>query len=97
MTNTGAVNSSPYPASGVLSSNGIEEIYLITPAQDTVVNMPAASTAGSGYKYQIKNLAAYNLTLTPASGSIDTGGTYVITAQYESVTLVSDGSNWFII
>ena len=100
VTNTGSVNSTPYPSSGVLSSNGIEEVYLITPAQNTVVNIPAASTAGAGYKYQIKNLSAsYNLTITPASGYIDSSATstYTTTNQFESITLISDGSNWYII
>ena len=100
VTNTGSVNSTPYPSSGVLSSNGIEEVYLITPAQNTVVNIPAASTAGTGYKYQIKNLSAsYNLTITPASGYIDSSATstYTTTNQFESITLISDGSNWYII
>ena len=98
VTNTGSVNSTPYPSSGVLSSNGIEEVYLITPAQNTVVNIPAASTVGSGFKYQIKNLSgSYDLTITPASGTIDGPGSPVLNTQYQSITIISDGTNYHII
>ena len=92
-------SSSPYPSSGVLSSTGNEQIFIINPdTVNVVVNLPSAATAGSGFKYQIKNTnSTYNLVLTPASGTIDSSNTHVISVQNESITLVSDGSNYFII
>lgn len=36
------------------------------------------------------------IAFAPAS-TIDGAGTHVLAAQFDSVTLVSDGSNWFII
>ena len=77
-----------------------EEVYLLNPSTDISVFLPAASTCGSGYKYQIKNLSANNLTIDPnGSEYIDHSGqsTFIIDTQYSSVTLVTDGSNWFII
>ena len=76
-----------------------EEIYLLTPSADISVFLPAASSCGSGYKYQIKNLGAYTLTIDPDSSEyIDhSGQTTFNIVQYESITLVTDGSNWFII
>ena len=83
----------------ISTTSGSEEIYILTPSADINVNLPAASTAGSGYKYQIKNMASANsLTIDPNSTeTIDGSSTYVISNQYESITIVTDGSNWFII
>lgn len=43
------------------------------------------------------NAAANNITVSSAAGNIDGGATYPIDANYESVTVFSDGANWFII
>lgn len=40
---------------------------------------------------------AGNITISPASGTIDGQSTVVINMQYQSFTLVSDGTNWFVI
>ena len=76
-----------------------EEIYILTPSADISVFLPSASSCGSGYKYQIKNLGAYTITIDPDSTEyIDhSGQTTFDIVQYESVTLVTDASNWFII
>ena len=95
-TLTAASPSSNYTIS---TSTGIEEIYILTPSANISVFLPAASTCGSGYKYNIKNMSASNtLTIDPnLSETIDGSTTHVISNQYESLTLVTDGSNWFII
>jgi len=91
-------SASPSTAYTISTHADIEEIYLLTPSASVVVNIPSASTAGTGYKYQIKNLSAsYNLTLTPSSSNIDGSSTFVLDTPNQSVTLVSDGSNYFII
>ncbi len=76
-----------------------EEIYILNPSANISVFLPAASACGSGYKYQIKNLGAYTITIDPNSSEyIDhSGQTTFDIVQYESVTLVTDASNWFII
>jgi len=39
-----------------------------------------------------------NITLTtPGAETIDGGATYVMDANYDSVTVVSDGTNFFLI
>lgn len=63
------------------------------------INLPAASTA-SGLQYQIKKTdSSTNAVTIDADGSetIDGAATQVINAQYQSLTVVSDGSNWHII
>ena len=37
-----------------------------------------------------------NITLTPASGTINGAATYVININKASVVLVGDGTNWFV-
>jgi len=89
---------SPGAAYDITTHAGIEEIYLLTPSASVVVNIPAASASGTGFKYNIKNLSgSYSLTLTPASGTIDGESTHVIDVQFESITIVSDGTNYHII
>ena len=99
-TVTSASTTTTYPSSGDLASSGLEQIYLLTPTNNTTVNLAPAASCGSGFKYQIKNLGSHTITLDPnGSEYIDHSSqtTFAISDQYTSITLVSDGSNWFII
>jgi hypothetical protein len=66
------------------------------------ITLPAAATAGTGKVIHIKDRDA-SATANPitiegdGSETIDGSLTFVITVNYQSVTLVSDGSNWMII
>ena len=91
-------SASPGSAYTISTSSGIEEVYLLTPSTAITVNLPTASSAGSGYKYQIKNLSTNTITLDPnSSETIDGSTTFAISSQYSSVTIVSNGLSWFII
>jgi hypothetical protein len=95
-TLTSASPSSNYTIS---TYSGIEEIFILTPSANVSVLLPAAATVGSGYKYHIKNMASgFTLTIDAnSSETIDGSTTIDIANQYEALTLVTDGSNWFII
>lgn len=41
------------------------------------------------------NAGANNITITPESGQVDGSTDIVITTNYGSITIVSDGNNWF--
>jgi hypothetical protein len=43
------------------------------------------------------NAAANNITITPASGTIDGEASQIIATDYGSMTFVSNGTNWFIL
>ena len=97
----GVTSASPSSNYTITTHEGIEEIYLLTPTTNIDVVLPATSSAGAGYKYNIKNLATNVITIKGASGdNIDgvapTTGVSLGT-QFESLTLVTDGSDWFII
>ena len=67
-----------------------------------VITIPTASTVGSGYKYNIKRLGSANVTIQSASISsgnnqIYGSNSYIIENDNESVTLVSNGTTFFII
>lgn len=64
---------------------------------NSTVNLPAAS---ANAQITIKKTDATANTVTidgNGAETIDGGLTAVLTTQYESITLISDGSNWFII
>lgn len=66
---------------------------------NVVITMPLASIA-SGYRFCIKKTdSSANNVIIDRSGSdtIDGSNSATITVQYASVTVVSDGSNWYII
>ena len=82
----------------ITTTTGIEEIHLISNSTNNVViTIPVASTAGSGYKYQIKRLGTGTVSAQPASGTIDGASSFALSSQYDSVSLVSDGTNYYII
>ena len=63
------------------------------------ITLPASANY-LGIKYHIKKADSSSnmVTIVPdGSETIDGQSSYVVNNQYESITLVCDGSNWFII
>ena len=90
--------SSPSTDQTLSAPTGVEEAYIYTPSANITVNLAAAATAGSGFKYQIKNRSTNTITIDPnGSEAIDGSSTFALSTQNASVTLLTDGSNWFII
>lgn len=64
------------------------------------ITLPAAATAGDGFKVSFKKIdSSANAVTIDGDGSetIDGATTYVLSTQYQSVTVVSDGSNWLTV
>jgi hypothetical protein len=78
----------------------LEDIYLVNNGATAVtITLPTVSS-NSGYKVQIKRLGTANVTISRAgTATIDDGSstTTVLTIQYSSLTLCTDGTDWFII
>ena len=90
--------SSPSSDVTLTAPTAVEEIYIYTPSTAITVNLVAAATCGSGFKYQIKNRSANTITINPnGSETIDGAATFALNTQEASITLITDGSNWFII
>lgn len=97
---TVTVNTSLGANLSITTHTNNEEIYILTPTANVEVILPSASSCGQGYKYQVKNMSAsYSLTINPNSTeTVDGQPTIIIGSQYESLTLVSDGSaSWYVI
>ena len=90
--------SSPSADQTLSAPSGIEEAYIYTPSANITVNLVAAATCGSGFKYQIKNRSTNTITIDPnGSETVDGAASFALSIQEASVTLITDGSNWFII
>jgi hypothetical protein len=72
--------------------------YTVLCSATLTVNLPAAASS-SGQVYNIKNIGSgTTITIDPnASETIDGATTYTLSAQYESVTIQSNGTAWFIL
>jgi hypothetical protein len=67
---------------------------------DIAITLPAVASSTDRI-YHIKKVGATHaddeVVVTPTDGTIDGAATYTLNYQYESITLVCDGSNWFIV
>jgi hypothetical protein len=79
-----------------IGASELERIYTCSSSAATV-NLPASSGL-TGFKLQIKNLLSSTITVDGnGTETIDGSTTFAISTQNQSITLVSDGSNWLII
>ncbi len=79
---------------------GDNTILANTSSSSATVTLPAAAGI-AGRIYTIKKIGTggidNELTITPSTGTIDGGSSYVIYNDWTYVTLQTDGNNWFII
>lgn len=89
-----SVSSTPYSAA---ISDGF---ILVNAASSAItINLPAAAAGNSGKALMIKKTDSTSNAVTldgSSTQTIDGALTYVMSLQYEVVTIVSDGSNWHI-
>ncbi|NBS91713.1 hypothetical protein EBS67_17250, partial [bacterium] len=75
--------------------------YVIAAGGTTSYTVTLPTAVGiTGRMYQIKKTSASSYTVTVATTSsqtIDGSASLVVTTQYQSYTLISDGSNWLIL
>jgi len=72
----------------ILVNGGISNVTILIP--------PAANIPGK--VYNIKNIGTGQVTIDPdGTETIDGGLIAILTAQYECITIISNGSNWWII
>lgn len=74
-----------------------EIVILANLAAGFTITLPTA--VGNTAKYRVKKLLAAGAITIQCNGAqtIDGGTTAVLNNQYESITFVSDGANWYII
>lgn len=93
LTTTTATKTAAYTSTAsddYLLADGASAAFTIT--------LHAAATATKPLTIKRINSGANNITIDPnASETVDGATTRVLTQQYESVTMVSNGSNWFVV
>ena len=75
-------------------------VYADATAGAVMVNLPSANLATVGKVYTIKKIdASANAVTVDAAGGdlIDGAGTYPLGAQWDAITVQSDGTNWYIL
>lgn len=71
--------------------------YHVNNSSNIVINLPAASTC-PGRIYAVKKISnnGNTITFTPASGTIETAATYVMSAYLGTRIVYNDGTNWWV-
>ena len=74
-----------------------DHVIIANPSAAATLTLPTAKNI-TGRIYTIKNNSTFAVTLSAtAPENIDGSSSYVLSAQYQNVTLVSDGANWNIV
>lgn len=83
---------------GVTSSTNIDASHQVVnvTANSVTLTLPTAASI-EGRRYDLKNSGTGLVTIATTSSQTIDGDTTRILTQYESITVVSDGSNWIII
>lgn len=73
--------------------------YVLVDGTGVTVTLPNPNTLTPGKTFTIKKIANNNIavTINTVSGTIDDTSTKTITSQYDSLTITTDGTNYFII
>lgn len=91
--------SSPESGAQVLTRRTVVPPYTVA-SDDYVLHANGTGTVtlpahSDGRSLRIKRINALgDVTLSPPSGTIDGAASLVLSGQYQSVDLISDGSNW---
>lgn len=98
MTRTGGIKASTRITTATTVTMGAaDEVILAGTAGGAVtVNLQAAATAGAGRKLTVVNTGGGSSVTLDGSGSETINGslTKALAAQYNKVTIISDGTNW---
>lgn len=101
ITDAGNRSTRVHIAAGAAALADSDNVLVInkTAGAATVVNMPAPGIPNR--RFTVKDgkgdAAANNITLTPASGTIDGAATKVLSANYGVTTVIDNGTEWNVI
>jgi hypothetical protein len=76
------------------------EYYIVQNSTSAItINLVAAATCGAGFQYTFKVLGTGAVTIDPnGSEYIDHSGQSTYTPiQYDAITLLCDGANWYLV
>ena len=80
------------------SYNDDEVVYAVSNGSTAVTATLPTAASIEGKKVHVKRLGTANVTIDGhSSETIDGSATFILSTQYSSVTMISDGTNWLII
>ena len=95
ITGVGAIYVTVTTPSGSTTVEAGDNILIVT--SPGTVTLPPANTS-KGRKLTIKNASGGIVTILPSSGgTIDLVASYPLSLPYETATVVSDGTQWWVI
>jgi hypothetical protein len=85
--------------SAAYAATATDDLIIQSDASPVAVTLPAASPANIGKSYTVKNNngSTTNTVVVAGSGAIDGGHTVTLGAAYSSVTLRSDGTQYWVV
>jgi len=83
----------PYVTTGISYSITDDDYFIEGQNPSITITLPAASLTGKGKIYVIKNSSSGDITISPASGSIEGSPSYTLSSGL-AITCNSDGTNW---
>lgn len=92
--NNGAFVRSIRTVTAAYAANSSDDVLLCSSTTAFTVTLPAVASIPLGRTFTIKNQNTGTVTVAPAAGTID-GAANVTLAQWASVTVLSNGANWF--
>jgi hypothetical protein len=86
-------------AAFTVTINDINKTFICSAAAAYAVTLLSAAVAGDGFRLTFKKINDEQaITLTPAGiETIDGQSTFILNADYQAVTIVSNGANWLIL
>jgi hypothetical protein len=97
------INTFPTPVSKtsnytIIAGDHLSTIFADSTSGNVTITVPAASSF-TGYRFDIKRIdGSGNIVMvSSAGGTIDGAASWTLDRQYTSITVVSDGTNWYIL
>jgi|TARA_B110000908_G_scaffold129508_1_gene152201 hypothetical protein len=93
---------STYAVTNTITNNAAtneDGIFIADTTSNPITIVLPTAVGNHGKMFMVKKIAAGNTVTIDANASetIDGAATKVLSAQWESVTIISNGANWFII
>ncbi len=81
----------------ITSMLSTEDVSLVDASVSSVTFTLAAHSSGKIVRVKKTDSSGNTVTIDGATGNIDDAANYILYSQYESVTLISDGTDWWVI
>lgn len=98
-TNSGRVVNTTVPGAYPYTTLTTDYVVLVDTSAARTINLVATPVTGTTYRIKdnVGTAAAFNITITPAAGTIDGAASYVISSNWGSVDVIYQGTSWRVL